>query len=38
MPSIKWWDFDFEELQDLPFNDIDECIKILQIKKGVLDE
>jgi len=38
MLSIKWWDFDFEELQDLPFDDVEECIKILQIKKGVFDE
>lgn len=31
--DLKWWDMDEEHLKDLPFNDIEKCIEILQQRK-----
>ena len=28
--ELKWWDLDEKYLYDLPFNDINECIKKLK--------
>lgn len=32
--ALKWWDLPDEVIRDLPFDDIEECIRILKSKRG----
>jgi serine acetyltransferase len=34
--KIKWWDLPEEQLTNLPFDNVDECLNILENQKRVL--
>lgn len=32
LKKLKWWDLPFDKIKDLPFENVDECIKILELR------